>query len=487
MFCVLYVSMSVRIYVPVAYMGAKYTDMLLLHALTLAVAVLALQQPIDLIRKEKVAIVGAGAGGSAAAYYLQKYTNHSYDITIFEARNRTGGRTTTVGVYGNSSLPIELGALIFVNANKIIKAAASQFQLKIDRYRSPTADVLDTVGIYDGHSVVFQFLDSWTLYAKLLWRYGWSVVKVRRLTQQFINTFLNDYYDTYYPFASLDVLARLSGFLAYTETTAKSYFKEASVNDLLVKEFIQAATRANYAQNTNHLHALSSFVTLAASGAMSISGGNWKVFSEFIKSSNATLKLATAVDYLEYDGRWLVQAGGRADYFDRVIIATPWTFANISGVEIPSTEYKELYVTLFTSNRKLSPTYFGLGKKEEVPSAILTTPASSKFYSVAIHKYIDDTGDYVYKVFSPREFTDDDIAELFDFGTTISWVRRKRWDAYPQMVPVSTFADFEVQDGLYYLNSMESFISCMETSALAGASVAALIAEGRNTTALTVP
>jgi NADPH-dependent glutamate synthase beta subunit-like oxidoreductase len=38
-------------------------------------------------RRERVAIIGAGAGGVAAAYFLAE----SYDVDVFEARSRIGG------------------------------------------------------------------------------------------------------------------------------------------------------------------------------------------------------------------------------------------------------------------------------------------------------------------------------------------------------------------------------------------------------------
>ncbi|GMF22276.1 unnamed protein product [[Candida] boidinii] len=64
----------------------------------------------------------------------------------------------------------------------------------------------------------------------------------------------------------------------------------------------------------------------------------------------------------------------------------------------------------------------------------------------------------------------------------------KHWNSYPILKPITKFNEFELDsDGFYYLNSMESFISTMETSALAGANVAALISSGLNTTQLIVP
>ena len=40
-----------------------------------------------IVKTKKIAIIGCGAGGSAAAYYLK-----DFDVTVFEKSNICGGR-----------------------------------------------------------------------------------------------------------------------------------------------------------------------------------------------------------------------------------------------------------------------------------------------------------------------------------------------------------------------------------------------------------
>lgn len=469
--------------------------MLLSYVFTLglAAAVAANQEPIIVPQeKERIAIIGAGAGGSAAAYYLQKYTSHGYNITVFEALDKSGGRAATVEVYGNSSRTIELGASVFVRANKILVAATEEFDLPVEKYRSINSSETERVGIYDGNTVFLQFEDSWKAPLKLLWKYGLAPLKVNRLSASFVRKFLAQFYEANFPYESLDVISRITGFLAVVDKTADEYFiKEEGISRAYVKEFAQAVLRGNYVQNTDSAHALSLLVSFSAEDASSVKGGNWQIFDNFVKQAQVDLKLDTKITSIEKaGGSWKVLYGEDASYFDKVVVATPWLLANITGIEnIPKVEYKTLHATIFTTTQKLNPLFFGLEADQEVPSVVLTVPQldrSPTFYTVAVHDYIEDTEEFVYKIFSPEKLSDKDVEQFFG-AANITWIVRKNWKAFPVMEPVSSFPDFEIEDGLFYLNTMESFISCMETSALAGANAAALISRGRNTTQLVVP
>src|SRR6185369_16938653 len=61
-------------------------------------------------RRERVAIIGAGAGGVAAAYFLAE----SFDVDVFEARSRIGGHCDSrVIKHRGRRLTVDLGAQFF--------------------------------------------------------------------------------------------------------------------------------------------------------------------------------------------------------------------------------------------------------------------------------------------------------------------------------------------------------------------------------------
>jgi prenylcysteine oxidase/farnesylcysteine lyase len=52
-------------------------------------------------------------------------------MTVFERASYIGGRSITVNAYNDPSKPVELGASIFVEVNKILKDAAVEFGLQV--------------------------------------------------------------------------------------------------------------------------------------------------------------------------------------------------------------------------------------------------------------------------------------------------------------------------------------------------------------------
>jgi prenylcysteine oxidase / farnesylcysteine lyase len=154
---------------------------------------------------------------------------------------------------------------------------------------------------------------------------------------------------------------------------------------------------------------------------------------------------------------------------------------NPAPVVIPGVVYVTLHVTLVATKARINPAYFRSDKS--VPSAILTT----------LPRNIDDTpifnslsrvlrmpsGESVYKIFSSSKITNKLLNELF-IGAPVEWIFRKEWQAYPQLDPIEAFAPIELYPdfegaGVWYTSGIESFISTMETSALSGRNIAALI------------
>src|SRR5579859_2601296 len=179
---------------------------------------------------------------------------------------------------------------------------------------------------------------------------------------------------------------------------------------------------------------------------------------------------------------------------------------------IPKVDYVTLHVTLLATRANINPTYFN---QTSTPNIILTTTPSSRsgtppaFNSLTRHQRLP-TGESVYKIFSAEEVGDGMLRRLFS-GSPIPWVCRKTWLAYPRLHPISEFAPIELYPdpteeagkdeerivgesthevlagergrkgkerdaGVWYTSGIESFISTMETSALSGRNVAALIA-----------
>ncbi|KAF4879508.1 Farnesylcysteine lyase [Colletotrichum siamense] len=482
---------------------------------------------------KQVAIIGAGAGGSAAAYYLQQYAEADgieVNITVFEKTNHIGGRTLTVEAYDNPLEQVELGASIFIEANQILYNASRRFGLPL---KEPESGSDGFLGIWDGEQFVYTQDDSswqWWNLAKLFWKYGLAPYKAQKLVQSTVDTFLQLYEAPHFPFRSLTQRAFELDLLKATSVTGKEFLANNDIGELFSDHIIQAATRVNYASNLKYIHGLETMVSMAPEGAKQVIGGNWQIFDTMLQKTNATVNRNTTVTSMEVktgptSSKYFISAkdshadaGAEADQypvaFDNVVIATPWQYSDISVAEdlfqhkIDEIPYVKLHVTLFASPFRLSPEYFGMEPGSKAPDTVLTTlnPADEAkagaegagkagFYSISTLRTATNPetlkDEFIYKIFSPKQVTAEFLSQLLGVKVPetivskdkteavdpISWYHPHVFHSYPIEYPRVTFQDPILRDGLYYLSGMESFISCMETSALMGKNVAKLIAE----------
>lgn len=365
-------------------------------------------------------------------------------------------------------------------------------------------------------------------------------LRTQNLMKEIVGKFLRLYEEPLFPFQSLSEAAAAVDLLNTTSSTGEAFLAANRISTLFSREIVQASTRVNYGQNLGLIHGLESIVCMATDGAVSIEGGNWRIFDGAVKAANADVKLATTVTEIVRgdDGTIRVTSHPSDELdspqsideseFDEVIIAGPLQYSGISispplehiPDEIP---YVKLHVTLFASPHQISAKYFGLdGKKDQVPETILTTlpedldlgqnphgVGPAEFWSISTLRTVDYSvvkdGEeqhevhYVYKIFSPERPTADFIANLLDIDypestgsvitphanttigdlpeTEISWFHEKLWHPYPLLYPRVTFEETLLAPGVWYTSGIESFISTMETSALMGRNVAALMVQ----------
>ena len=424
----------------------------------------------------------------------------------------------TVNIFDDPQLPLELGGSVFVEANRILLSTAKKLALPIsgaDQRRPMEAS--DTLGVWNGEKFVFTQSEGsyfiWNL-AKLLWKYGLAPVRAQRLMKSSFNKFLRMYEEPHFPFKSLSETAGTLGLTALTSTPGSALFKANNIAGPFATDIIQASTRVNYAQNLEQIHGLESLVCLAAEGAMSVEGGNWRIFDGMLRESGAQIRLNTSATSItkQWDNSYMITTTGTdatgissesEAHYDDVILAAPFqmTGLKVSGPsrlpeEIP---YVHLHVTLLTSKHRLSPAYFKLPETRSVPEIVLTTLPTTRepqvpFFSLSTLRTINNTStipprkEYAYKIFSHAPVTPDLLARLFGFSTSadeialiskedISWSHIKMWQSYPYLHPRVTFEDLYLDENFLYTSGIESFISTMETSALMGKNAAKLITE----------
>ncbi|OSC98852.1 FAD/NAD(P)-binding domain-containing protein [Trametes coccinea BRFM310] len=462
----------------------------------------------------RVAIIGAGAAGSSAAFWIAKAQERygiDVEVDVYDKNGYIGGRSTVVQPYGMPELdPIELGGTVFVEANKNLWRATDEFGFE----RVPYDNASDTVGIWDGREFALTIGGpSWysdiLTKAKVIFKYGIQApLRTQKiLKRDLIDPILSLYAPTARRFRSIEALALHLNWTALAGKTMAEHMDLNGINPAWTREMVEGVTRFNYAQNVDRIHAVEGLVSLAAARPSSVKGGNHQIFERFLAESKATLFLDTAVESVSRASPlepWLVKTKGSDDEraYRAVILAAPFHQANIaiSSPElpiatVPEQPYVHLHVTLLTtSSPHASSAYFNLPLETPAPEIILTTsnatrnnlatgqePAFNMLSYLTQLRYRNGTvwlnangqPEWVVKIFSNSAISDDVLRELFD--GKLGWVVRKEWDPYPVLPPTTEFPPVELADGLYYVNAFEPLISTLETETLASRNVVDLL------------
>ncbi|KAF8349812.1 Prenylcysteine lyase-domain-containing protein [Amanita rubescens] len=444
-------------------------------------------EPVTSPATPRIAIIGAGAGGASAAFWLSKAKERfglDIGVDIYEQSSYVGGRSTVVYPYENESLiPVELGASIFVKANKNLWRATEEFNLT----RRDFKELNYEIGIWDGEAIVVSFGNSWFDTLKLLWRYGFSPKRMQQLVDDLIKTIITLYDHDSPKWDSIESLADHLRWGPLVQNTTAGYIAPIGVSESFAQEIIEGSTRVNYAQNIDNIHALGGTVSMATAGATSVEGGNYKIFENFVNKSGAKLFLNTSVTSIKSKSShsWTVHSSRGSTEYQAVVLAAPFHSSRITlppslSSQIPQQPYIHLHVTLLTTTSPTpNPAYFSLSSTSDAPRVILTTyegvrkgGKEPEFNSMSYHGLLRE-GEWIVKIFSQQRISDEWLQNVFN--GQVGWVHRKEWDSYPILTPTSTFPPIRLDRGLFYVNAFEPFISTMETETVASRNVIDLL------------
>ncbi|KAJ3489421.1 hypothetical protein NLI96_g2134 [Meripilus lineatus] len=448
----------------------------------------------------RIAVVGAGAGGSSAAFWIGKARERfglDVEIDVFEREDYVGGRSITVQPYNDSELePMELGGSVFVKANKNLWRASDEFGFE----RFDFEEGSSTMAIWDGTEFLLKmggkgrFYDDWFDSLKVLWRYGYNAPsKTKSLVNNMITQYLTLYSSSTKPFSNISDITDSFEWGHIAAQTTSEYLDLHAVDRRWTRELVEAATRVNYGQNVDAIHAIEGLVSMAATGASGVKRGNYQLFEEFIRRSRANLFLNTTVLSITRDSqtslytiRTLNQSTVVEDtrLYRGVIFAAPFHSSNIKlslspeAPTIPPQPYVPLHVTLLsTTAAHIRPEYFGFSAKTDVPGTILTSyegfrngGSEPEFNSVSVHGKVRrkdgvavEKEEFLVKIFSKERVEDEQLTNLFG---EVGWVYRKLWEAYPVLKPTSEFPPVKLDRGFYYVNAFEPLISTLETETI---------------------
>jgi prenylcysteine oxidase / farnesylcysteine lyase len=349
------------------------------------------------------------------------------------------------------------------------------------------------------------------LYQRLECRYKLSSVAAGRLVSHAVRDFEQVYalQRRGATWRSSAELWQALGLAKLTTVTLSHFFSAAPVyRSLITKRYVReiaaALTRVNYNQSPDAISALAGLIGLAPDGTtFMVEGGMSQVARGLIKRAlPGAVHLGSRVSRIERvapaqhvgraqfaltfskeEGVRSKEARGHALY-DAVVIAAPMRDAGIELAGMPEAEawakaarhqpYQTVHSTFVRG--ALRAAYFGVGSADAVPGFVGTAQGSAApFSSISrLEATGRGNGTQLFKMFTVGDPRKEALRAAFEDGAVV--VAHKKWHAYPQYRPPEALGPFRVAEGLYYTNAIETGASCIEISAIAGVSVAKLVA-----------
>lgn len=437
---------------------------------------------------KRVAIIGAGAGGTSAAYFLNKSQREYFpgleiEIDVFEKSEHIGGRVESK-IIGLDEEKYDLGANAFVDVNYNLMNASKEFNINYENNGNSS----NALGLYNGAKFVSRMGKTFKEKVSFYYRYAWGLFRASRFATQVKNEFLKLYDETLPPYESVEEMldrVKLTEYLY--RTTQDVLVNDWYVGSTFSNEMFPAISRNIYAIDGG-LHSLAGAIALiAVGGSYTSSDGNILFFKGYMEHSNANLFLKSPVTEikkisdLEKTSYSIKVNDVKVDkHYDVVIMANPYHQSGIQlnniNTEIPKIEYKHVHVAI-VEDALINPSYFNLSRNDDVPETIFGFNASFP-YTVINHS--PETRRI--SVEGTQPITLDSLTPLLMETPHYDKITIKNWQAYPVMkvfdksIPLrNQFPPIRIAPSLYYVNAVEPAISCMEVEIMSARNIVRMV------------
>ena len=408
-----------------------------------------------------LAIIGAGIGGCSAAYFAHKYLPKS-KVTIYELENRIGGRVLT---FNDNKTHSELGASFFNPINKTVFNLVKEIGLKTKKVE----ESLD-IAIWNGTEIIFKSSQPmfYTM-LKLLTKYKLSVPKLL-LSLREANRKIKELYATEKKPTELWELFERVGLDKWYKRPFDQILVEMGISRKIIDDLITPITRIIYSQNAElgGFAGLTSLLGVYNGSMYSLEDGNELLPRKLLEASGSKVELESKVNYIEKksNGCFQVLIGENSSVFDGVIVAAPLEGADIKFDGVPkqkcqAREYQKIYIRLLKGVVNLK--YFNLDTSSKLPSVILTSKEADPITRFSINKSKKDESWMT--ITSTEPIDNDFVDEVLKNRRT--FLDHTWGAAYPFFKPIQKIPPTRIDNGLLYLNAIESAASSLETSTFA--------------------
>ncbi|XP_062870875.1 prenylcysteine oxidase 1-like [Trichomycterus rosablanca] len=450
---------------------------------------------------KKIAVIGAGIGGTAAAFFLRQEFGASVKIDVFESGS-VGGRLATEDVGGHE---YEMGGSILHPLNLHMKHFVDRLGL------SARAEVPTKLAFFDGKELVFEESDWFIVnFLRMLWRYGLNSIRMHMWVEGILDKFMRIYqYQQFgYSFTSAEKMLHALGgdaFLSLLNQTLEEAMRSHGFSQAFINDVVTPISRFSYLQSVR-LHALVGAVALSGtdSGLWAVDGGNKKVCSGLLYNSKAELISArvTSISLKTrpsktgsvsslYEVNYVGESGSAHSLYDIVIVATPLhqglSDISFSGFSppVPSHFPGRYHTTVSTLVQGvLNVSYFDPARapgefyvtdifttdKEEL--GVASVSAVNPVHIPPGHSRSPAGRSKVWRMFSNEPLSEEQLRTLF---VSRERVLERRWLAYPSYrAPERRAPPFVLHQNLFYINSIEWAASSIEMNAVSARNVALL-------------
>ena len=406
-----------------------------------------------------LAVIGAGIGGCSAAYFARKYLPNS-KVTVYEMRNRVGGRVLT---FNGEKMKSEIGAAFFNPTNKTVCDLVEEMGLKIKKHE----ESID-IAVWNGTEIIFKSSQPMFYTMLKMFKYKLSVPKLLFMLRE-ANGKINKLYKKEKP-AEFWELFESVGLDKWYKMPFDQILVEMGIARKFIDEIITPITRIIYSQNAElgGFAGLSSLLGVYGESMYSLKDGNNVLPRKLLDASDSKLELGSKVKSIEKTskGSFRVLAGENTSVFDAVIVAAPLevadiTFEGVANQKRQAREYQKIYIRLMKG--QIDSRYFNLESSTKLPSIILTSKEADPITRFSITESTKD--DSWVTVTSTEPISNNLLDELFKNGRTIL---DHTWSAaYPVFKPIQKIPSSCLEKGLLYLNAIESAASSLESSTFA--------------------
>ncbi|XP_063784112.1 prenylcysteine oxidase-like [Pseudophryne corroboree] len=444
----------------------------------------------------RIAVVGAGIGGSAVTYFLHQHFGSQVQIDVYEA-DRVGGRLATLTV---NSQQYESGSPSLHSLNLHMQDFVKVLGLKHRR------DVAGKSAIFSEEQLVLEETDWYLLNLfRLWWHYGISFLRLQMWVEEVMEKFMRVYkYQAHeYAFSSIEGLLRSLGgehFVNMTQKSVSESLQGIGVSQRFIDDVISAVMKASYGQSVT-IPALVGAMSLAgAQGNMwSVEGGNKLVCSGLLKLTKANVIHAkvTAVSLHNSEKKRLYEVQYEregtlgSDYYDLVIVAAP---LHKAGYQISFLNFQTNFPESIGSYHRvvssivhgyLNSSYFGFSDPKLFPfaSILSTDTPDAIFHSLESLCPVNVSVGFrrkppqeaaVWRVLSSRPLDRKELKTLFKSYYSVQAIEWQAFPSYGTTSSLRTLPPIVLHDGLYYLSGAEWAASSVEMSAVAAKNVALL-------------